>query len=566
MDRRELESIAVAYGFDDVAARLTASGSDDIALGIGVLGEFSSGKSSLVNALIGRELLPVADRPTTGAITVVEVRADAVEPQFFIERDDVREPASALKFQDATLGEIEGRPILVIPSSGVLQDGYRIVDTPGLDSLDELHTAITYGELPFLDGALVCSDVNRGGLPNSILEFLGRPEIVPLRRRFLFVLTRADQKDSAGAEKVRSKVLETLRALYSPDELSAVPEEQRVIVTSARNHLAAGPDPGLQRLERAFGDVFVASRRELVEERRGKLVRALAVELLDLLADRRANLEVTDHELREKENTQQQALEQARASRSAASRRLDDFEGRLREGLIGLSTAFVPRFESASAETVGAVAQSYSKEVCDLVELMTSELSLSGGTLPTLAHVGEGLRTRIEAVLRKRELAVAASTAIILALATGGAGAAANTIEAAGYAAGRRAAMQAGRAAAEGAAKTLLRKSAVFVATVLRDANPLEYIGTLVADQFKARAARDELASLANSISTRVRTHVQATFEVEVFQPIEADIQARHASLQAARQERARSESERAGLKSRLTEHHRALQREVSRA
>src|SRR4051812_27107129 len=52
-----------------------------------VVGETSVGKSTLVNALIGREVLPAFARPTTATVTHVVCKKDGDEHSFAIYRD-----------------------------------------------------------------------------------------------------------------------------------------------------------------------------------------------------------------------------------------------------------------------------------------------------------------------------------------------------------------------------------------------------------------------------------------------------------------------------------------------
>ena len=59
------------YQFDDMQPALDELSIEDKTLLIGVLGEFSSGKSSLINAMLGQATLLAFENPTTAAIVEI---------------------------------------------------------------------------------------------------------------------------------------------------------------------------------------------------------------------------------------------------------------------------------------------------------------------------------------------------------------------------------------------------------------------------------------------------------------------------------------------------------------
>ena len=69
----QIKEICDKYGIDGVYERFASSCEDKIE--VGFLGEFSSGKSSLLNSLLGQDLLATASKPTTK--TVLRLRAAA---------------------------------------------------------------------------------------------------------------------------------------------------------------------------------------------------------------------------------------------------------------------------------------------------------------------------------------------------------------------------------------------------------------------------------------------------------------------------------------------------------
>ncbi|GIO10931.1 hypothetical protein J19TS2_04860 [Cohnella xylanilytica] len=129
---------------------------------IAFCGHFSAGKSTLVNALIGAELLPSSPIPTTANVVTV--------------RDG--EPAAHVVFRakDGTTTETPNLPVerlsdLAIDGEGVaaidvtypvplLGDRMALVDTPGVDSTDGAHRAATESALHLADVVFYVTDYN----------------------------------------------------------------------------------------------------------------------------------------------------------------------------------------------------------------------------------------------------------------------------------------------------------------------------------------------------------------------------------------------------------------------
>jgi GTP-binding protein EngB required for normal cell division len=131
---------------------------------VAVLGQFKAGKSSFLNGLIGRDVLPVNVLPATAVITrighgpaeraLVRRAAGRVEeipladlPEYVTEQ---RNPGNAkeVSIVDVELPALEGFR------------GMRFVDTPGLGSVFAHNTKVSMEWLPRVGGALVAVTVN----------------------------------------------------------------------------------------------------------------------------------------------------------------------------------------------------------------------------------------------------------------------------------------------------------------------------------------------------------------------------------------------------------------------
>lgn len=133
-------------------------------LNIAVLGRFKAGKSSFLNDLIGKPLLPVGVLPVTAVVTEIaygeQERADIV----FVDGQSKSVPASKIR---TYISESENpqnakrvEDVRVFLPSMVRYRGIRLVDTPGLESIFEHNTEASLSWTPNVDMAVVAIGVD----------------------------------------------------------------------------------------------------------------------------------------------------------------------------------------------------------------------------------------------------------------------------------------------------------------------------------------------------------------------------------------------------------------------
>ncbi len=143
------------------SCRLTLEQAD---LSIGVLGRFKAGKSSFLNHLIGREVLPVGVIPVTTVVTDLSGgEADRAEVRFRdgtnlgIPLNEIAQYASEALNPDNVKG-VEAVSVRVPELSRFR--GLRLFDTPGLESAFAHNTEAALGWAPNVDLALVAIAVD----------------------------------------------------------------------------------------------------------------------------------------------------------------------------------------------------------------------------------------------------------------------------------------------------------------------------------------------------------------------------------------------------------------------
>ncbi|WP_193197036.1 dynamin family protein [Nostoc sp. MG11] len=140
---------------------------------LSVLGEFSQGKSTLLNALLGEEIQPVREIPCSGAVTVLKYGTqkrvvcrykDGREEEIPFEQYQLKATIS----EDAALGclsdELAHNEIDEIvfehPDLELCSNGVEIVDSPGLNEHPD-RTAITQKLLKDTDAVIFLTNASR---------------------------------------------------------------------------------------------------------------------------------------------------------------------------------------------------------------------------------------------------------------------------------------------------------------------------------------------------------------------------------------------------------------------
>lgn len=175
------------------------------------VGQFKRGKTSLINALIGEELLPVGVVPLTSIVTALSY---GERLSLFVHYEDGREE----KIARARLREFvteAGNPhnekhvaeVRIAYPSPWLQGGVRLVDTPGIGSVYEHNTDVARRFLPKADAVLFLLSVEQ---PASQSERNYLKEVARLAGRVFVLVNKADL---VGEGELRESIAFTRRAL-----------------------------------------------------------------------------------------------------------------------------------------------------------------------------------------------------------------------------------------------------------------------------------------------------------------------------------------------------------------
>ena len=178
------------YNWDDSVKRslkkqldtIVAKQNDKV-LNISVIGEFSTGKSSFINALVGHELLAVnVLQGTTVAITIIEYGTsyslslvDKNGNPTTTEYKNINYLSSALQHYttEPSYADTINHVRVTLPSD-ILKNGFRIIDTPGTNSLEQWHEEITRRAINDIsDMSIILVDASRP-MPETLTGFIDK--------------------------------------------------------------------------------------------------------------------------------------------------------------------------------------------------------------------------------------------------------------------------------------------------------------------------------------------------------------------------------------------------------
>lgn len=303
-----------------------------------LVGPFSSGKSSIINALLGQpDLLAVGPVPTTDRISILRWGENAERM--------------------TSAGEVD----TVFYPSPLLQK-VSLVDTPGLESIFQKHEETTRRFLHRADVVLLVMLATQAMTARN-LEYL--QTLKEYGKKVIIVINQADLLTAEDAEAVREYVLDQSQAQlgYKPD----------VWLVSARQGLAAYQNGELNRAD------WKASGLSRIEE--------YVDDQLNDVARLRQKLQTP---LQIAQNVNQAALDAVRANQAA----LDHYQGissNIEQQLAAQKREQEKIIREVSAEVsdrFGAAAMRGSEAVQDIFRLGQAFLSVWRGVLELVGLSG----------------------------------------------------------------------------------------------------------------------------------------------------------------------------------
>jgi small GTP-binding protein len=401
------ELLGIAVGLlPESGRRNVAAARDRVAeerFNLVVLGEFKRGKSTLINALVGRQILPTAVVPLTSVVTAIGAgERDRLLVRYLDGGEQERPVAELADYVTEARNPANVRGVELVGvelDHELLRGGIELIDTPGIGSIHAHNTQVARDFLPRVDAALCVLDA---GQPLSQAErelFLEAARRVP---RLLMVINKIDHLDpedrAVAVDFVRSALCDLLGetgtelfalSARSGEGVAALGARLRRLEAEEREELLLRSVTGLAR--GAAADAAQAARfeahaielpleelatRAMTFEQRIAELTAAGAEARDLL-DRgieralaqKLNEPLREHARREEARLRAALRDHAEGLRKQSPRELAaDLECWIDATVRAEFSQLVPRFEAAIADELNELERRYASRVQRILE------------------------------------------------------------------------------------------------------------------------------------------------------------------------------------------------------
>ena len=401
---------------DDVLRRLAED-----TFSVAIVGEFKRGKSTLINALLEKDVLPTDVVPTTATINRVTY---SVTPFVRIEYNDG-------KTEDIEIDKLNDYVTKLTPESEQIartvkiatvyypvnycKNGVTIIDTPGLND-DEAMTNVTLSVLPQIDAAIM---VMMAGSPFSQYEcdFLENKVITSDLGRVLFVVTGIDLYDEEDAQKIltviRKRITESIltKARKTYGEGSGEYEAYQrklgnihIYGLSAKQAPKAKQRADPEMLEKSRVPEFEAALERFLTEDRGAVmlnvpisrIKTSAIELAKAAQLRENALAMHREEFNAKFEEAMEEIERIRGERQDEFKRINEAAEQTYRELMPAIKNYWSSLEQAADDAIDAYYIASADELKGAAAQETQE-AMTKAVKEAMSRTGREIMERIQA-------------------------------------------------------------------------------------------------------------------------------------------------------------------------
>lgn len=281
-DVKELIKIADNIGMKQAEELLNAIAERQAQAEPGIVipfvGEFSSGKTSLINALTDSKSLEAKTEPTTA--TIYEVHFSQPKCDAYVYEDD-NNFTHVDNIADLKNDNLVDKPfVLVNDTSTKIPETTIIVDTPGLSSPEPKHKETLVKFLPKADGIILVVDVNQQ-VTRSLSQFIN--DIQLSNRPIFLVLSKCDTKSDSEVKAAKDYIAQNCK----------IPIEQVACVSAHKGNLSE-----LYALFKSISDAKASILEKVNEQRIKNIAIAMSKRIDELLnaSDDNKKLEIAIRE------------------------------------------------------------------------------------------------------------------------------------------------------------------------------------------------------------------------------------------------------------------------------
>ena len=409
----QMQKAAARMNLEETAKQLEASREklERRKFAVGILGEFRRGKSTVINSLLEKEIMPSDILPTSATMNrvtydltphVVLQMRDGSEMEIGI--DQLPDYVTKLdKEKEARAAKVE-EAVVYYPCK-FCQNGVDIVDTPGLND-DERMSRVTEEIIPKLDVVILVM-VPESPFSMSEADFVLNKLMTSDLGRLLFLVNKIDTIRPASRRqdvvdniknRIQEKVLESIERNYGAgsDEYEDAKRKLgniKVFPFSALDALEGKMDGDLKLIEKSDTLAFEQELTRMLTEERGALELQIplsvmgrgAQEILKAIETRKNALQMSSQEFEQQQKEALEQIETIRAQKTEEKKRLRNNAIAARDQLTGQVADFYPTLRERLLDTL------------DNTYIDTGTLGTKGGQDAAVAELQKAVSTEMEA-------------------------------------------------------------------------------------------------------------------------------------------------------------------------
>ena len=241
---------------------------------IGVIGEFSTGKSTLINSILGRELLPASFIPTTNQITYIK-GGDKNYVQITGD-NDTKELLSSDNIVKLSNNSQDKSIDIVINNQ--FTDEYTIIDTPGTNDPSRFSDEIVFDLVGSVDIVIFTMKIDQA-LKHTEIEFISQLIKKKDIEKFFFVLNFSDEVNEPIT--IKNEVVAKLHSILNLD-MQLIKEH--TFIMSSKNSLEAKLSGNMEDLNYTGYNILIENLTLFIKNNKLKLLNeATNLELFNIL-------------------------------------------------------------------------------------------------------------------------------------------------------------------------------------------------------------------------------------------------------------------------------------------
>lgn len=367
---------------------------------VAIVGEFKRGKSTLINALLGQEVLPADVLPATATLNRVTY---SEEPYVMVEYKDGEEEkvdinkladyVTKLSYESEKKAETV-KQATVYYDTAFCKNNVDIIDTPGLND-DEQMTNVTLSILPEIDAAVFVISAN-SPFSQFEKEFLEKKMLTSDMGRIIFAVNcfgtfskeDEDRIVETVEKRIGSYVMEKAKMVMGENSKEFAVYKRKigtpkVIGVYAKKALMAKESGDAAMLEESNFPTFERVLESMLTQERGAITLQILAnkiissssELINSIIIRENSLMMETDEFMDKYTAAIEEIDEIRTKKRAEFVRINDAANKVFEGLQPILDSYWVQIEETAMKVIDDYPMSAEDLKRDKLKLVYSKLT-----------------------------------------------------------------------------------------------------------------------------------------------------------------------------------------------